>query len=58
MFTFSAEFEDWRPGLAQLLQPVPFPDEALADDVFIRYEMRLKSPLIKAQCSRGMLLQF
>jgi hypothetical protein len=32
----SCEFEDWRPGLAQLLQPVPFPDEALVDDVFIK----------------------
>lgn len=26
--------EDWRPGLAQLLQPIPFPDDALADNVF------------------------
>jgi hypothetical protein len=34
--SFSCEFEDWRPGLAQLLQPVPFPDEALVDDVFIK----------------------
>ncbi|EFX67109.1 hypothetical protein DAPPUDRAFT_64161 [Daphnia pulex] len=32
----ACEFEDWRPGLAQLLQPVPFPDEALVDDVFIK----------------------
>lgn len=31
-----SEFDDWRPGLAQLLQPVPFPDEALVDDVFIK----------------------
>jgi len=30
-----AEFDDWRPGLSQLLQPVPFPDDALADEVFI-----------------------
>jgi len=31
-----AKFDDWRPGLAQLLQSVPFPDDALADEVFIR----------------------
>ncbi|KAK7082075.1 hypothetical protein SK128_001618 [Halocaridina rubra] len=30
------EFDDWRPGLAQLLQPIPFPDIALADEEFIR----------------------
>ncbi|XP_076044287.1 C-Maf-inducing protein-like isoform X1 [Oratosquilla oratoria] len=30
------EYEDWRPGLAQLLQPIPFPDQALADENFIR----------------------
>lgn len=33
----SVEFDDWRPGLAQLLQPVPFPDDALIDEVFIKY---------------------
>ncbi|KAK3854226.1 hypothetical protein Pcinc_039278 [Petrolisthes cinctipes] len=30
------DYDDWRPGLAQLLQPIPFPDEALADEEFIR----------------------
>lgn len=30
------EYDDWRPGLAQLLQPIPFPDVALADEKFIR----------------------
>lgn len=30
------EYDDWRPGLAQLLQPIPFPDVALADEDFIR----------------------
>ncbi|CAL4066694.1 unnamed protein product, partial [Meganyctiphanes norvegica] len=30
------EYEDWRPGLAQLLQPIPFPDEALTEDEFLR----------------------
>lgn len=24
---FRSAFDDWRPGLAQLLQPIPFPDE-------------------------------
>lgn len=37
LYSISSEFEDWRPGLAQLLQPVPFPDEALVDDDFIKY---------------------
>lgn len=32
----SCEYDDWRPGLAQLLQPIPFPDVALADEKFIR----------------------
>ncbi|KAG0726243.1 C-Maf-inducing protein [Chionoecetes opilio] len=32
----SCEYDDWRPGLAQLLQPIPFPDVALADEDFIR----------------------
>ncbi|XP_064099710.1 C-Maf-inducing protein-like isoform X2 [Macrobrachium nipponense] len=33
------EYDDWRPGLAQLLQPIPFPDVALADEEFIRQIM-------------------
>lgn len=31
-----SEFDDWLPGLAQLLQPLPFPDEALGNENFIR----------------------
>ncbi|KMQ92135.1 c-maf-inducing protein, partial [Lasius niger] len=27
---FRSEYADWRPGLGALLQPVPFPEEALA----------------------------
>ncbi|XP_012272104.1 C-Maf-inducing protein-like [Orussus abietinus] len=27
----ASEYADWRPGLGALLQPVPFPEEALAD---------------------------
>ncbi|XP_033217067.1 C-Maf-inducing protein-like [Belonocnema kinseyi] len=27
----ASEYADWRPGLGGLLQPVPFPEEALAD---------------------------
>lgn len=27
-------YEDWRPSLAQLLQPIPFPDDALAHGLF------------------------
>lgn len=30
-FIFSSEYTDWRPGLGALLQPVPFPENALAD---------------------------
>lgn len=28
---FRSEYADWRPGLSALLQPVPFPERALAD---------------------------
>ncbi|GIY85374.1 c-Maf-inducing protein [Caerostris extrusa] len=28
--------EDWMPGLSQLLQPIPFPDDALADSLFTK----------------------
>ncbi|XP_067002506.2 C-Maf-inducing protein isoform X2 [Anabrus simplex] len=31
-----SKYDDWRPGLAQLLQPIPFPDEALAYEPFVR----------------------
>ncbi|XP_035704449.1 C-Maf-inducing protein isoform X2 [Folsomia candida] len=31
-----SEFEDWRPSLAQLLQPIPFPEEALSNSFFTR----------------------
>ena len=50
-FNNSSEFEDWRPGLAQLLQPVPFPDEALVDDVFIKSVCRIT-------CVKSLLIQF
>ena len=40
--THSVEFDDWRPGLAQLLQPVPFPDDALIDEIFIKYAKKKK----------------
>ncbi|XP_039276541.1 C-Maf-inducing protein isoform X4 [Nilaparvata lugens] len=30
------EYDDWLPGLAQLLQPIPFPDTALASAAFVR----------------------
>lgn len=33
-FLIMSSFEDWRPCLAQLLQPIPFPDEALANNLF------------------------
>ncbi|XP_054720950.1 C-Maf-inducing protein-like [Uloborus diversus] len=42
-----ATHEDWRPGLAQLLQPIPFPDSALADCIFTR---SLKPVLEKICC--------
>ncbi|CAH1779274.1 unnamed protein product [Owenia fusiformis] len=34
MFCTISEYEDWRPNLSSLLQPIPFPDEALADKTF------------------------
>lgn len=30
MAFFRSEYADWRPGIGALLQPVPFPEEALA----------------------------
>nr|CAD7463313.1 unnamed protein product [Timema tahoe] len=35
VFLHISEYDDWRPGLAQLLQPIPFPDEALGYQPFI-----------------------
>ena len=35
MYTMST-FEDWRGSLAQLLQSVPFPDQALSNEKFIK----------------------
>ncbi|XP_046629601.1 C-Maf-inducing protein-like [Neodiprion virginianus] len=31
LLNVASEYADWRPGLGGLLQPVPFPEEALAD---------------------------
>ncbi|KAK0181549.1 hypothetical protein PV327_003825 [Microctonus hyperodae] len=31
VLTITSEYADWRPGLSALLQPVPFPERALAD---------------------------
>lgn len=36
MLTMS-NFEDWRLNLSQLLQSVPFPDQALTHEKFIKY---------------------
>lgn len=32
-----AQFEDWRPNLATLLQPIPFPKESLKNETFALY---------------------
>ena len=40
---FRCDYNDWRPGLALLLQPVPFPDVALAEEYFIQRIM----PIVK-----------
>ncbi|RMX49360.1 hypothetical protein pdam_00014783 [Pocillopora damicornis] len=32
-----AQFEDWRPNLSTLLQPIPFPKEALKNETFVLY---------------------
>lgn len=29
-YSFRSEYADWRPGFGAVLQPVPFPEEALA----------------------------
>ncbi|XP_031784390.1 C-Maf-inducing protein isoform X2 [Nasonia vitripennis] len=31
VLNIASEYADWRPGLGALLQPVPFPEDALAD---------------------------
>nr|XP_042903659.1 C-Maf-inducing protein isoform X2 [Parasteatoda tepidariorum] len=31
-----SSYEDWMPGLSQLLQPIPFPDDAIADSFFTK----------------------
>lgn len=36
VFLIISEYDDWKPGLAQLLQPIPFPDEALSYEPFLR----------------------
>ncbi|XP_046661179.1 C-Maf-inducing protein-like [Homalodisca vitripennis] len=36
VFRTISEYDDWRPGLAQLLQPVPVPDDALTSPHFIK----------------------
>ncbi|XP_055933157.1 C-Maf-inducing protein-like [Argiope bruennichi] len=36
MLEFISAHEDWLPGLSQLLQPIPFPDDALADSLFTK----------------------
>lgn len=36
VFLIISEYDDWRQGLAQLLQPIPFPDEALSHEPFLR----------------------
>ncbi|CAG2108981.1 unnamed protein product [Medioppia subpectinata] len=42
--------EDWRPGLAQILQPIPFPDIALTIPEFTSREKSFKS-VIRNICS-------
>ncbi|XP_074646959.1 C-Maf-inducing protein-like [Tubulanus polymorphus] len=34
IFEAMSEFDDWRPVLSSLLQPLPFPDDAIADEQF------------------------
>lgn len=34
MMQIMSQYEDWKPHVACLLQPIPFPDDALADDFF------------------------
>ncbi|XP_049964481.1 C-Maf-inducing protein-like [Schistocerca serialis cubense] len=43
IFLAVSEYDDWRPGLAQLLQPIPFPEDALRCEPFTRNFM----PVIK-----------
>jgi hypothetical protein len=38
LFTMST-YEDWRHSLGSLLQSIPFPGEALANEKFIKFEL-------------------
>ncbi|OWK15714.1 hypothetical protein Celaphus_00003982, partial [Cervus elaphus hippelaphus] len=36
ILTLLSDYDDWRPSLASLLQPIPFPKEALAHEKFTK----------------------
>ncbi|RWS08653.1 C-Maf-inducing protein-like protein, partial [Dinothrombium tinctorium] len=46
-----SKFEDWRPLFSQLLQPIPFPDLALADENFTSpFKTVIKNIALDARC--------
>lgn len=57
-----SDYDDWRPALASLLQPIPFPKEALAHEKFtkeLKYVIQRfaedprqeAGPLVFAECA-------
>ncbi|XP_021925501.1 C-Maf-inducing protein-like isoform X2 [Zootermopsis nevadensis] len=55
---FVSEYDDWRPVLAQLLQPIPFPTDALAHEPFIRsFRPVIECIGTDARCSSHQMVQ-
>ncbi|XP_054164446.1 C-Maf-inducing protein-like [Oppia nitens] len=54
---FISFHEDWRPGLAQILQPIPFPDIALTIPVFTSsFKSVIKNICLDNRCEVHQLL--
>lgn len=58
VFLHASEYDDWRPILAQLLQPIPFPSDALAHEPFIRrFRPVMERIGTDARCSSHQMVQ-
>lgn len=58
VFLYISEYDDWRPILAQLLQPIPFPSDALSHQPFIRsFRPVIEHIGTDARCSSHQMVQ-
>ncbi|XP_069681421.1 C-Maf-inducing protein-like isoform X2 [Periplaneta americana] len=58
VFLYASEYEDWRPVLAQLLQPIPFPSDALSHEPFVRsFRPIIERVGTDARCSSHQMVQ-